>query len=310
MTTHPRRHIQATNPRTKDDLSGVCYITSVTCTPTGALVMADTRNRMVKVIPASLPRKSSIDRDDSLCNYLSLGEPHPPLYSDYATRCLVLLEQPCDLATLPDGDVAVTTDSNILYFISAGVHIFVTARVETRRTYSGVAAHSSSSNTLLASSCQDPERRLDACVDVIDRAGRVVRTVVDGAANDWLRSPTCLCLFDDATLHIADYHRHTVLAVDVASGALQETLTHAEMRTPRQICTDKAGNLFVASEYGQCLLVRSPAGQWRKLLNPQDHSRHGFNCPSGVCLTGAGGLVVAWTKTTGGFESELVGYQL
>lgn len=237
-------------------------------------------------------------------------------------RCLLLLEQPCDLATLPDGEVAVTTDSKVLYFISVGAQISVTARIETQRIYSGVAAHTD--DTLIVSSCRgssmvgmdwEEENRegfgeqQHACVDVIDKSGLVVWTVLNGANVDWLRSPSNLC-FVNRFVYIAEYYENTVYKVETSTGQLEEVLTHPDMRAPRQICADESGNLFVASEYGQCVLVRSPAGEWRKILTTHDHSRHGFDHPSGVCITSEGGLIVAWTKTNHGYESELVGYQM
>ena len=177
-------------------------------------------------------------------------------------------------------------------------------RIQTGRRYEGVG-EGLTDHTLLVScgkTDSDPAR-----VDLITRGGEVVRTVVDSTMLTQLSGPHCLCVSGGCVL-LSDWWTHAVFTVDITTGQLVDTLTHIDMKSPRQICVDEEGNIFIASDGGRCVLVRSTGKQWRRVVYSPDHTDQGYDWPWGVCVTRSGRLVVAWRKDFS--HSVVTGYDL
>ena len=276
MTATPHKVFVAT-PASDDDVEEP-GITSIVSTQDEKLVMADCYNNKVKVV--------------------DMSDPHT------VSTSLTVEETPRGLAVLSDGLVAMTTLKPIISLLKVSPTLAVTTRTQTNRRYDGVA-EGLTDHTLLVScvkTVSDPAR-----VDLITRGGEVVRTVVDSTMLTQLFLPDYLCVSGGCVL-LSDLGTNTVYKVDVTTGQLVDTLTHRYMKSPGQVCVDGKENIYIASEGGRCVLMRSTGKQWRWVVYSPDHTDQGCDRPYGVCVTRSGRLVVAWRK--GVSNSVVTGYDL
>ena len=254
------------------------WIVSIVSTQDEKLVMADRGNNKVKVV--------------------DMSDPHT------VSASLTVKETPRRLAVLSDGLVTVTINKPTIYLLKVSPTLAVTTRIQTGRQYVGVA-EGLTDHTLLVS-CRKTDSG-PARVDLITRGGEVVRTVVDSTMLTQLSGPDSLCVSGGCVL-LSDWRTHAVYTVDITTGQLVDTLTHTDMKFPRQICVDGEGNIYIASEGGRCVLVRSTGNQWERVVYSPDHTDQGCDRPYGVCVTRSGRLVVAWRK--GVSNSVVTGYDL
>jgi hypothetical protein len=182
--------------------------------------------------------------------------------------------------------------------------------VKTVRQYWGIC-DSADSNNFITLSCEKDDDG-PASVDVITRSGLVVKTLINSHTLPQLTKPYYRCTVNNHLL-VSDWKAHTVFKVDTDSGDVLDQLTHPDLRVPRQLCADVAGNVFVASVNGHCVMVKSRHGEWRRLLEAQRHSEEGYVVPARVCVTSSG-LFVTWAKKEGPefpqVSSVSIGYRL
>ncbi|XP_070182588.1 uncharacterized protein [Littorina saxatilis] len=278
MLTTPERAFSLTPVSAKDTKKP--YITAIASATDNRLFMADKANRMIKVV--------------------DLREP------DEAPVSVELQASPWGLAVLSDGLVAVTTKTSSVYLLSAeGDQMSVKSSIQTRRWYVGVAGNVDST---LVVSCRehsdDPER-----VDVINRRGDVVMTLVDSVRLPELKSVGSLCAAGGDVL-VSDFWGHAVYRLTMATGEIVDTLTHTDLQNPQGVVVDKADNVYIASTNCHCVMVKSASGEWRRLLRGPDDSEKGCNFPWGVCVSGEGVVVVAWCRPRVQGVSVVVGYTL
>jgi sugar lactone lactonase YvrE len=115
-----------------------------------------------------------------------------------------------------------------------------------------------------------------------------------------LSKPRYLCT-SGSRVFISDWYRNILFTVDFHSGVLLDKLQF--LATPFQICLDEKGNIFIVSNYAGRVLVRSPTGKLKVLLEEES------NRPRGVCVTPDGILLVAWDTRHLNTNSVVVGYQ-
>ena len=239
--------------------------------------MADTDNKMIKVM--SLSDQTSV---------ISVK-------LDVAPGCF---------AALSDGLVALTADNNTLFLLDVSGQVAVTSRIKTVRQYVGVA-DGPDDHTLIVGCWKDGDG--PASIDVISRHGGLVRTVVDGNTLTGLKGPSKIYIMDGHVM-IPDLDQRCVHRVEVTTGRLVNTLTHPELKKPWQVVGDEHGNMYVTSTGGQCVLVLTASGQWRRLLRGFQHSDIVYVCPLSLCLTRSG-IVVVWMKSDRSAR-VVIGYDL
>ena len=188
-----------------------------------------------------------------------------------------------------------TTSAKTIYLLGVDNDVTLESQLRTDRVYWGVAGNSD--GTLIVSCGRDGGR--PARVDVITRGGDVVRTVADGSRLTGLEGPYYLCVAD-GHVWVSDFMTNTVHRVELTTGRAVDTLTHTYMKRPRQVSVDRAGNVYVASYGGRCVLVRSGSGEWRRL-------QRGYAMPCGVCVTSRG-VVVVWSS--GYCDSTVIWYDM
>ena len=260
LTASPQRVMTTTAVTDQDTETPL--INDVLATQDGRLLMADIDNKVIKVMS-----------DQTSVTSVKLDE--APLY----------------FAALSDGLVALTTDNNTLFLLDVSGQVAVTSRIKTVRQYGGVA-DGPGDDTLIVSCLKDGGG--PASIDVITRHGGLVRTVVDGNTLTGLQKPRQICIMDGHVM-IPDLHQDCVHRVEVTTGRLVDTLTHPVLKTPCQVVADEHGNMYVTSAVGQCVLVLTASGQWRRLLHAPQHSDKDYVCPVSLCLTRSG-IVVVWVK--------------
>ena len=275
LTASPQR-VMTTTAVTDQD-RGAPRITDVLATQDGRLLMADIDNKMIKVMSLS---------DQTSVTSVKL---------DVALLCF---------AALSDGLVALAAENNTLFLLEVSGQVAVTSRIKTVRQCVGVA-DGPDDDTLIVGFWKDGDG--PHSIDVITRHGGLVRTVVDANTLTGLKGPSKICIMDGHVM-IPDLDQHCVYRVEVTTGRLVDTLTHPQLKAPWQVVADEHGNMYVASGDGQCVLVLTTSGQWRRLLHAPQHSDKGYVCPLSFCLTRSG-IVVVWTK--GDFSAcVVIGYDL
>lgn len=258
MTATPQR-LFSFIPRHAHDTAGVePWITSVIATRDGRLVMADRKNKMVKV--ASGEKLQTI-------------------------RAVTLRDVPWALALLHDDLVAVTSDRKCLHFVDVIGQPSVVRRVNTARKYCGVSA-GTTPDTLIVS-C-DIDKDGPAQIDVITRDGDVIRTVIDSGTLPTMSQPDYLCRVGQHVF-VSDRQSNEVFRIDIVCASLK----HTGINSPHQVACDEANNLYIACSKSECVLVMSgDDGHLRKLVEGGQHGDRYFVSPYGVCVTGSR-LVVA-----------------
>lgn len=275
MTATPKKVF--TVAPTADDDTQKPSIDAIAYTHDDRLVMADGGNYKVKIVDLRDPKT--------------------------VTASVKLDFKPLSLAALHDGPVALTTDNTVIYLLDL-VDTVTATQIKTLSQYAGVVG-STSDETLIVSCCKNNTQ--PARVDVINRAGDIVRTIADVTTIPGLEFPGHMCLVDKHVL-IADSWKDVVYYVDPESCKLTEMVTHTGLNRPSQIAADKSGNVYVASRDSQRVLVRSREGEWRCLLEGHQHSEQACFWPRGVCVTTTGRIMVAWRKAYS--HSVVIGYDV
>jgi hypothetical protein len=221
---------------------------------------------------------------------------------------LRLYDNPNCIARLTDTEVAVTSEKKSIYILDLDDElaiIKVKTEISTVRKYRGIAA-SNVDDSLIVSCWKSREG--PALVDVISRTGQVMKTIVSSVSLRGLSRPDYLCASGNRLI-ISDWRPNAVYVVDASSGDILDMLHHDHLKYPHQVCTDVYGNIYIASTEDHTVLVRSPSGEWKRLLEADKHSETGFNRTAAVCVTKDGKLFVVWNVGPL-YRSKVIGYQL
>jgi hypothetical protein len=222
------------------------------------------------------------------------------------TASLKLDKKPRCLAALSTTDVAMTTANHTcIYMLNVGEDVRLVSKVKTQREYRGISA-SSVNNSLIVSCYKDSYG--PASVDVISRNGNLLRRIVDGNALHGKFRPGYICT-TETRVFISECCGDKLFIIDFTNGLLLDALENDHLKTPQQLCLDKEGNIFISSHDTGRVLVRSPTGEVKVLLEAHKHNEKGHGNPRGVCVTPDGILVVSW-EIGHSRDSVVVGYQL
>lgn len=154
------------------------------------------------------------------------------------------------------------------------------------------------------------DRQGPAKVDIIDRQdGKLVKTVVDTGALPELFCPYHIILAANGELFVSSFANHCVYKMNLSTGTIVQSLTHAKLQFPQQLTMDPSGTIYVCSTYGHCILAVGKKGDWCRLLDCETYSNKGFDKPYSLCLV-EGGIVVGWNKPFHPFDSILITYSL
>ncbi|KAK7108566.1 uncharacterized protein [Littorina saxatilis] len=263
LVATPRRVFQ-TSAATDQDVKPP-FICDMLTARDGRVLMGDINNKMVKLLSPDNPSEVA---------YVQL---------EGGIRRMALLS----------GDaVAVNTDIKVIYLVNSnGGEFTVKGRFQTARQYIGMV-QGPDDVTLVVGCWKDDDG--PARIDVIRHDGSVVRTVADESSIPGLKSPCQLLQLGDRLI-IPDLLANCVYILELSSGRLVETVTHADIKKPTQVLVDGRENLYFVSHEGQCVLVRSPEGQWRHLLRGKEDGVNELTSPWAACLIDTG-IVVAWNN--------------
>ncbi|KAK7096107.1 hypothetical protein V1264_005444 [Littorina saxatilis] len=254
MTSSPRLTFTTTG-RADRDRKEPDYI-AIASTPDGShLVLIDDANRKVKVMALTSSGGARVTSDVRLSKEL------------------------WDIALLPDGMVAVTTyDNYFIYLLRLqGDVIEYTSRFRVEKKYDGVAAGLDNDTLLVTSRYY---------LDVITRDGRVVKSFYVSQ----FRRPDYMCSAGGDDVIVSDWASQELYRINARTGQVTETMSHPDMETPHQAVVDKGGNLYVASRGSSRVMVMSPAGEWRTLLQSS-------KLPTGISVT-TDDVIVSWADVT------------
>lgn len=212
-----------------------------------------------------------------------------------AIRGVVLHVDPLRLAQLQDGRVAVTAINRFLYLVDVSGQPTILSHCKTVRQYRGLAA-GCDDNTLVVGCGRD--MRKSPCIDVISLSGDVLRTIANSDDVEGLIDPEYLFMVGDEVL-VSDWGSHSVLRVDLATGCLIDTMTHAQLKLPCQVATDSEGSVYIASAERRCVMIRSVGGEWRRFLVGTNDGDGPL--PIGIFISGKT-VWVSWYKL--GFEPD------
>lgn len=252
-------------------------ITSLVITSSGLLILADYTNESVKL--------------------RTMDQSAQPL-------SLCLNARPWDLAIYKDDVIAVTSGTTVIVLLSISTdNISIDRQVETKQRYWCVASDGQG-DTLVVSTIMDHHGT--AVVDVITIEGKVLWTLGTEVSDPKIRQPVSLCVLGRDVL-VSD-KEDVVHRLDVVTGTRSDTLTHSDLKWPGQVAADAAGNIYIASNHQEgCVLVYSASGQWRKLLDGQQHGENERTRPQAVGIT-ENGIIVSWEWDMS--QSVVIGFDL
>nr|KAG5693507.1 hypothetical protein BaRGS_006209 [Batillaria attramentaria] len=265
LTAVPKRGFLTTVEVKEDFARKGPLVKAIVAKENGKLIVTDENNKMIKVLDVSKPGIT--------CVGISLGS---------VPRGLTLLHD-------NPNKVAVTTDLKCIYFLDVGSFPKVINFVQTARQYRGVASVRED-NTLVVG-CNYGRWEGPACVDVVTQEGVVLKTVDDKTLSGLL-APENLCVWFGDML-VSDNQANCLYRLKMDTGCMVAKLTHPDLQGPCQVTTDYRGNCYIACPRSQCVLVVTPAGEWRKLLHGPTDGDPPRVQPYGVyALTSH--LAVAW----------------
>ncbi|XP_070204682.1 uncharacterized protein [Littorina saxatilis] len=277
-------HILTVPPGTDNDTAEPWVRTAILDSESNRVFLTDATNTSVKVIPLASPYDISEVNLDTM---------------------------PWGLALVPtQGEklLAVTSmDYNVIHMIdvTADPTPTVVQRIYTGRRYIGVDAFDDS--RMVVSCCRDGRSDQPPSVDFFTLGGNVEGQAVTSQLLTELRDPRYLCVHG-VHVYISDFENHCVYKADLSTGQLIDKLTHPQLQSPCQVCTDHTGNLYVTSKEGR-VLVRTRSGQWRSVLEGRQHGEGVRTRPRCVVSVPDTELLVSWDKDVGG-DSVLKGYHL
>nr|KAG5704824.1 hypothetical protein BaRGS_015207 [Batillaria attramentaria] len=214
MTWEPRK-IFVTKPETDGDTqTHGPSISSIVATEDGRVVMADGNNNMIKVADLTDPANT--------IQSVTLGAVRGELV------------WPKMLALLQDKQVAVTASEKSVHFVDVSGHPTVVSHVQTARQYCGVSAVKE--DDTLVVSCDNVDG--PASVDVISRAGVVLKTIVDSNTLTDLSGPYNLCVTDGLVV-VSDYRANAFFEVQLETGRVRKIM-HPDLKGPWGVATDHA----------------------------------------------------------------------
>ncbi|KAK7444365.1 hypothetical protein BaRGS_00040415 [Batillaria attramentaria] len=136
-----------------------------------------------------------------------------------------------------------------------------------------------------------PEGEQQAGIDVIDRRGSVLRTIANDISLSDMEDPGFLFASGGHVL-VSDWRSDRIFVLDTITGEEAARHVYPELKSPRQVVADAAGNIYVACFYSNSVLVMSTDRRWRRL--PLELPEHAGNVsPHGVAVTESH-VIVAW----------------
>ncbi|XP_070174743.1 uncharacterized protein [Littorina saxatilis] len=281
--TATMRYVFKTTTNTNQDLVDP-IITDVVTLRDGRLVLMDAANKMIKVMSGLSSQPQSLSS-------------------------FKLNFEPWAAALLSDGLLAVSSRDKACHLLDgSATRVIVKSQFATSRQYTNVTRAGDHDADVLLVTCN---RDCDgpASVDIIRRDGGFVRTVIDASQLRGLTEITKIWV-NRNNVFIPASNQDCVYSVEISSGKVKETITHPDLKRPTHVETDADGNVYIASEGGQCVLVRNTAGKWREILNGSQHGQSLDMCPCALGLTERGIAVVWWIHNACEYRfARVAGYE-
>ncbi|XP_048255049.1 uncharacterized protein LOC124135362 isoform X2 [Haliotis rufescens] len=189
------------------------------------------------------------------------------------------------ITKLKDNQVAVTVqDTRQIVTVQVKPDLVLLSTITTIKQYFGITSLTPS--TLAASSVLPP------CVDILDMAGHVLKSICPGQPSRYiLKYPLYLCTTRTGNILVSDWGSKCVVCL-TPEGDVVFTYSPSgdtEMEHPRGITSTSTGDILVTDLNLDRVLHLTEAGQFvRTILTSQD----GVQFPRGVCVGGRGRMYV------------------
>ncbi|XP_071091573.1 protein wech-like [Haliotis cracherodii] len=203
---------------------------------------------------------------------------------------LSLSGPPWGITTLKDNQVAVTVAiTRQIVIVQVNPDLVLLSAITTRKQYMGIT--SLKPLTLAASSSSPP------CVDILDMAGHVLRSISPGQPSRYiLEYPFFLCTTRTGNILVSDRGSKCVVCL-TPEGDVVFTYSptgDTEMEHPRGITSTSTGDILVTDLNLHRVLHLTESGQFvRKILT----SQAGVQFPLGVCVDGRGRMYVCMSDS-------------
>ncbi|MFY7999642.1 MAG: IPT/TIG domain-containing protein, partial [Candidatus Kapaibacteriota bacterium] len=182
-------------------------------------------------------------------------------------------------------------------------------------SYSTGVCNDGAGNIFVADNFNNRIRRIVIATGVVTTiAGNGTAGYVDGTGTGaQFNGPTGICTDGAGNLYVADYNNSCIRRIVIATGVVTTfvgngtagfvdgTGTGAQFSAPAAVCSDGAGNLFVADNFNHAIrriviataAVTTLAGNGSSGFVDGTGAAARFNRPFGICSDGAGNLFVA-----------------
>ncbi|XP_071083287.1 protein wech-like [Haliotis cracherodii] len=192
---------------------------------------------------------------------------------------------PWGITMLKDNQVAVTVPgSRQIVTVQVNPDLVLLSAIKTRKQYWGITSLTPS--TLAASSISPP------CVDILDMAGHVLRSICpDQPSRYILKNPNFLCTTRTGNMLVCDSGSTCVVCLTPEGDVVftYNPTRDTSLKYPLGITSTSTGNILVTDYFLHRVLHLTESGQFvRNMLTSQD----GVQKPRGVCVGGRGRMYV------------------
>ncbi|XP_048255047.1 protein wech-like [Haliotis rufescens] len=192
---------------------------------------------------------------------------------------------PWGITKLKDNQVAVTVlGTSQIVTVQVNPYLVLLSTITTSKQYWGITSLTPS--TLAASSSSPP------CVDILDMAGHVLKSIRPGQPSRYiLNNPRYLCTTRTGNILVSDSGSECVVCLTPEGDVVftYSTTGDTEMEYPHGITSTSTGDILVTDINLHRVLHLTESGQFvRNILSSQD----GVQSPRGVCVGGRGRMYV------------------
>ncbi|KAH9514920.1 hypothetical protein Btru_021369 [Bulinus truncatus] len=199
---------------------------------------------------------------------------------------LSLNEEPRDITSFGEDEVAISTTKKQILILSALTKFILKRRLETQKQYDGLS-YSPNLRQFLASSLEE------GCVDILSRQGEALRTfsVNNGTGDPLFHQPRYVAVMKDGSFIVSDLLSSNVICVSSEGNVLfTYPSEHVnDVKKPQGVCCDKLGNLFIGDYSSSNVHLLTSDGKFQRFVLDKENN---LRRPVALAMTQTSKLVV------------------
>lgn len=192
-------------------------------------------------------------------------------------------DEPRDITNCGAGDdVAVPLIGRLIIFIATRKALALIRKTKTERQYDGISY--SVRESYLVVSCMR-----ERCVDLIQLDGEILRSFMTDSEGYLFDQPRYISATVDGTIVVSDIGQNCVKCIDQSGQTVFCYSGQNDMRNPQGVCVDKIGNVFVADNSNDRILLLTSNGQFQRHVLVKDS---GLERPCAIMVSSKNRLII------------------